>query len=208
MNGADPHLLVGEVVSSSVSNGRSVDPVSSKLSLCSPATSPPPNSVQDVLRIQAGELQPLKRMTDEALAEIPVSPHHRHDTYRPEQAGDAIEEDIKVQTAVSQRGESPPFSSSRTGLCYDVRMRFHATPAEDDAHPEDPRRIYAIYETLCQAGLVDRFHTVAAQSKGDGKYLSRINAREATMEEILLVHTYAHYEFIRKTAGIDLCIVH
>jgi histone deacetylase 6 len=98
----------------------------------------------------------------------------------------------------SQRGL--PVSQLPTGLCYDDRMRYHAEVAAtsgENVHPEDPRRIYYIYKELCEAGLVD-----------DKKYpsmvdmpLLRIDAREATRDECLLVHTRDHYEFVKSTAG-------
>jgi histone deacetylase 6 len=54
-----------------------------------------------------------------------------------------------------------PYASAQTGLVYDVRMRFHveAIPTEDDVHPEDPRRIHAIFEAFVQAGLAWREST-------------------------------------------------
>lgn len=101
----------------------------------------------------------------------------------------------------SQRGL--PVSQLPTGLCYDDRMRYHAEVAAtsgENVHPEDPRRIYYIYKELCEAGLVD-----------DKKYppmvkmpLLRIDAREATRDECLLVHTRDHYEFVKSTAGKEL----
>lgn len=92
-----------------------------------------------------------------------------------------------------------PVSRLPTGLCYDERMRYHAevsATSGENVHPEDPRRIYYIYKELCEAGLVD-----------DPKHppmvtpLLRIDAREATREECLLVHTPEHYDFVKKTAS-------
>jgi histone deacetylase 6 len=93
-----------------------------------------------------------------------------------------------------------PVARLPTGLCYDERMRYHAevsATSGENVHPEDPRRIYYIYKELCEAGLV-----------ADKKYppmvdvpLLRIHAREATQEECLLIHTKAHYDFVRSTAG-------
>ena len=89
-----------------------------------------------------------------------------------------------------------PYASSQSGLVYDVRMRFHVEnePTEDDVHPEDPRRIHAIYESFVDAGL----------AWGDGTsgptneyYMGRIDARMVTKEEVCLVHTEAHYDWIR-----------
>ena len=96
-------------------------------------------------------------------------------------------------------------ASLGTGLCYDVRMRFHATTAlQDDHHPEDPRRIFVIYEALCDAGLVqdEDYDEMAAQERIKHNILARIEARAATLPEILLVHTRAHYDFVRNSRGM------
>lgn len=89
-----------------------------------------------------------------------------------------------------------------TGLCYDVRMRYHCEleppKARLDFHPEDPRRIYHIYRELCQAGLYkDPQFDVPIIDKP----LERIRARDATAPEICLVHTPSHYHFVASTAG-------
>lgn len=93
-----------------------------------------------------------------------------------------------------------PVAQLPTGLCYDDRMRYHAEIAAttgDNVHPEDPRRIYYIYKELCEAGLVDdEAHPPMVEVP-----LKRIDAREATREECLLVHTPEHYDFVESTAG-------
>lgn len=91
-----------------------------------------------------------------------------------------------------------------TGLCYDVRMRYHCEldPPKQrlDFHPEDPRRIYHIYRELCQAGLYkDPQYTVPIIEKP----LERIRARDATASEICLVHDPRHYEFVARTAAMS-----
>ncbi|CEJ59885.1 Putative Histone deacetylase HdaA [Penicillium brasilianum] len=90
-----------------------------------------------------------------------------------------------------------PVGSLPTGLCYDVRMRYHCeVRPTSEVHPEDPRRIYYIYKELCRAGLVDdpeSVHPLAPQT------LKRINARNATKEEITLIHSEAHFAFVRST---------
>lgn len=92
-----------------------------------------------------------------------------------------------------------PLASLATGLCYDVRMRYHCeVRPTSDVHPEDPRRIYYIYKELCRAGLVvdeDSTHPLDAQT------LKRIPARNATEDEICLVHTAAHFAFVGSTQG-------
>lgn len=92
-----------------------------------------------------------------------------------------------------------PVGSLATGLCYDIRMRYHCeVRPTSEVHPEDPRRIYYIYKELCRAGLVDdpeSIHPLAPQP------LKRINARSATEEEITLIHSEAHYAFVKSTQG-------
>jgi histone deacetylase 6 len=89
-----------------------------------------------------------------------------------------------------------PYASSRTGLVYDARMRFHTElgASEDDIHPEDPRRIWEIFNELVQAGLVDD------DSEPNAPFhpfrLMRIQARLAEPAEICLVHSRKHYEWV------------
>ncbi|EDN08410.1 predicted protein [Histoplasma mississippiense (nom. inval.)] len=65
-----------------------------------------------------------------------------------------------------------------------------------DVHPEDPRRIYYIYKELCKAGLVDDPESSRPLVP---QPLQRIDAREATEEEISLVHDAEHYDFVQST---------
>jgi histone deacetylase 6 len=89
-----------------------------------------------------------------------------------------------------------PYASSRTGLVYDARMRFHTElgASEDDIHPEDPRRIWEIFNELVQAGLVED------DSEPNAPFhpfrLMRIQARLAEAAEICLVHSQKHYEWV------------
>lgn len=88
-----------------------------------------------------------------------------------------------------------PHSSAQTGLIYDVRMRFHVEtdPSENDIHPEDPRRIYAIFEAFVEAGLAWR-----EGSTGIPEYMmGRIDTRLVTKEEVCLVHTEKHWDWIQ-----------
>lgn len=89
-----------------------------------------------------------------------------------------------------------------TGLCYDVRMRYHCEldPPKQrlDFHPEDPRRIYYIYRALCKAGLVAGVDNSASITS---KYLQKVNIRYATKEEICLVHDAKHFDFVKSTKG-------
>ena len=97
---------------------------------------------------------------------------------------------------------SLPLSSLRSGLCYDVRMRFHATYATDDKHPEDPRRIQAIYDALRHLGLVEDPDDEAYFALwGAQNTLRRYLAREASREEICRVHEEAHYDDMEDSAS-------
>ena len=94
-----------------------------------------------------------------------------------------------------------------TGLCYDVRMRYHCEldPPKQrlDFHPEDPRRIYYIYKALCKAGLVAG---VDDSTSITSKFLHKVNIRYATKEEICLVHDAKHFDFVKSTKGTLLAI--
>ncbi|KAF1970095.1 hypothetical protein BU23DRAFT_214609 [Bimuria novae-zelandiae CBS 107.79] len=94
-----------------------------------------------------------------------------------------------------------PYASSRTGLVYDDRMRFHAEDENcnqpDDIHPEDPRRIYAIFNEICEAGLVQE----SIDCDNEDPHLRdekcwRILIRHATKAEICLIHTPEHFMFV------------
>lgn len=101
------------------------------------------------------------------------------------------------------RARQPPVASLPTGLCYDVRMRYHCEldPPKQrlDFHPEDPRRIYSIYKEFCLAGLVDDPQSTRPIVSVP---LQRISARNATKAEICLVHDTKHFDFIESTRGI------
>ena len=102
--------------------------------------------------------------------------------------------------SVSGKRANPlPISSLKSGLCYDVRMRYHATVDADDMHPEDPRRILEIYKAICMAGLVDDPGWSGVKKHDD--LMERIDAREVTREEALLVHTAEHWQFLEFTTG-------
>lgn len=94
------------------------------------------------------------------------------------------------------KSEHLPYASAQTGLVYDVRMRFHVetTPTEDDLHPEDPRRIHAIFESFVDAGLAWRQNS---EGPSNEYYMGRIDVRKVTKEEVCLVHTEQHYQWIQ-----------
>lgn len=91
-----------------------------------------------------------------------------------------------------------PYSTSQTGLVYDVRMRFHveSEPTEDDLHPEDPRRIHAIFEAFVNGGLVWN----SESEFSDAYYMGRIDTRQVTKDEVLLVHTEPHWDWVQSLA--------
>lgn len=98
-----------------------------------------------------------------------------------------------------------PYASSKTGLVYDPRMRFHAELPDlnlkaDDIHPEDPRRIHAIFDEIRQAGLVS---SSMLDDDTNEEHCWRILIREATKPEILLVHTLEHYELVEALQDMD-----
>ncbi|KAM3423062.1 Histone deacetylase [Cercospora zeina] len=96
--------------------------------------------------------------------------------------------------------EHLPYGTLQTGLVYDVRMRFHAEaePSEDDLHPEDPRRIHAIFEAFVNAGLAWRDGTSA-----NDYYMGRIDARMVTRDEVCLVHTRNHWDWVRSLSAMN-----
>lgn len=96
--------------------------------------------------------------------------------------------------------EHLPYATAQTGLVYDVRMRFHveAVPTEDDVHPEDPRRIHAIFEAFVDAGLAWKEGSSGPLAE---YYMGRIDARAVTEEEVLLVHTKRHYDWIQSLSS-------
>ncbi|KAK5150393.1 Histone deacetylase hda1 [Recurvomyces mirabilis] len=124
--------------------------------------------------------------------------------------GSGIKVDRSLDSILDPRQDRPrpakfsklPYATAQTGLVYDVRMRFHveAYPTDDDVHPEDPRRIHAIYEALRQAGLVWSTTSESPSSY----YMGRIDAREVTEEEARLVHTKKHWDWIASIADLDI----
>ena len=104
-------------------------------------------------------------------------------------------DDRNVVQARSPRFSPLPYATSRTGLVYDVRMRFHVEPIpeENDMHPEDPRRIYVVYRELVDAGLVDDPTSEALP----GDYVcGRIDARFATRAEVCAVHSERLFDWV------------
>jgi histone deacetylase 6 len=116
---------------------------------------------------------------------------------------DFTDAQVKVRIPPGPRFPPLPYSSTKTGLVYDARMRFHCEPLgslirADDIHPEDPRRIFEIFQEIQSAGLVQ-------SSDEDGEERDeqcwRIQPKEASRAQICLVHTRDHYEFIKSLRG-------
>ncbi|KAK7182955.1 histone deacetylase [Paraphaeosphaeria sporulosa] len=109
---------------------------------------------------------------------------------------------VEVRVPPPPKFKPLPYPSSRTGLVYDDRMRFHAEDESlninpDDIHPEDPRRIYAIFHEIREAGLVRE--SIDSDDEDDVSNDSkcwRIHTRHATKAEICLIHTPEHYLFV------------
>jgi histone deacetylase 6 len=96
-----------------------------------------------------------------------------------------------------------PIASSQSGIVYDPRMRFHTEKEideDEDIHPEDPRRIWEIFTELQNAGLVEEEGVEIDKQLRPFK-LYRIKARFAEPEEIFLVHSRRHYEWMAGLAG-------
>ncbi|KAI0106978.1 histone deacetylase [Nemania sp. FL0031] len=115
-------------------------------------------------------------------------------------------------------GERPPspvgfFKMARrgrlpTGCCYDDRMKLHANAdfGPTPHHPEDPRRIEEIMKMFKKAGLVYTGPNSDLQlmlSEDPGKYMWRIEAREATKQEICTVHTPGHYDWVENLSHMS-----
>lgn len=118
-------------------------------------------------------------------------------------------QEMKPRASKVQKSEILPYSTSQTGLVYDVRMRFHVEvqPEQNNGvHPEDPRRIYAIYQELVDAGLVD---DPASPGSSTLEYvLGRIPARFATKEEICAVHSERLYEWVLELKNWENEVLH
>jgi histone deacetylase 6 len=127
---------------------------------------------------------------DDGTSESPVFP--------PMNGTQPIKNFLGVEIISQPATPNLPYASQRTGLVYDPRMRFHTEleiDEDEEIHPEDPRRIYEIYNDLVQAGLV----VVEGQEVDERLIpykLIRIPTREAEAGEICLVHSRKHYDWM------------
>lgn len=110
---------------------------------------------------------------------------------------DELLEQSGYPLAFKRRGLLP------TGCCYDDRMKLHANAdfGPNPHHPEDPARIEEIMKTFKKAGLVytgSEADLVDIVSTSPTRYMWRIAAREATQDEILLVHKPSHFFWVEQ----------
>ena len=103
---------------------------------------------------------------------------------------------------MDEHDDVAPYSSFLpTGYCYDVRMRYHCEldPPQErrELHPEDPRRIFKIYQELCVAGLIE--NEMLNTGRLIPNPLMNIPVREATEAEVELVHDKRHWDFMFST---------
>jgi hypothetical protein len=125
----------------------------------------------------------------------------------PSDDGESYEDDDldSIDEAIKMVPDQPslPYSSLPTGVCYDSRMRFHTEldPSKDrsEYHPEDPRRIFWIFRTLCEAGLV--WNKTLTKGPLVKQPLLMLPSRTASKEEVLRVHDEAHWDFLKSTAS-------
>ncbi len=118
--------------------------------------------------------------------------------------GEGLKRETSLFDHTLTKGDAPrpakfkslPYSTAQTGLVYDVRMRFHVEPEQNEAdiHPEDPRRIHAIFESFADAGLAWRQDS---REPSNGFYMGRIDTRLVTKEEVCLVHTQDHWDWVQ-----------
>ncbi|CCK71615.1 histone deacetylase HDA1 KNAG_0H02010 [Huiozyma naganishii CBS 8797] len=112
----------------------------------------------------------------------------------------------KRQMIVAPCAPKLRYTPLKTGLCYDVRMRYHAKIFTSyfeyiDPHPEDPRRIYRIYKILAENGLITDPMLSGIDDIGD--LMLKIPVREATSQEVLEVHSKEHLEFIESVTKMS-----
>jgi histone deacetylase 6 len=171
----------------------------------SPDASPPPASTINplALRINGSPDVTISASLNPQAPRLAPPTGWVEDPDRPasnEHAEDSISPGANEQKIV--RGNPLEYSSQRTGICYDVRMRFHATVDEEDLHPEDPRRIFEIYKAICAAKLIHDPKFLGVVKQND--LMAGILARPVTKEEALLVHEEQHWKFLESTQQLGV----
>ena len=139
---------------------------------------------------------------EDPLLATDIADQHSLSSSRASMTSSSGQSDVDMDEDTAINPSPAPLKNLRTGLCYDTRMRYHCElqPERDDYHPEDPRRIFYIFKTLCLAGLVD--DKMAVLRPLVEKPLLRIAARKATIAEICLVHDRKHFDFVESTKGM------
>lgn len=171
-----------------------------------------PNGLRDPRRYATPNsdteyLNPTKRRPQEPSRESSVLANNVANHLSIESLEDPMQQGLDDSTDElddAVHGTSTPYVSSLpTGLCYDVRMRYHCEldpPKQSrDFHPEDPRRIFKIYKELCMAGLVN--DPMLNTGNLIPNPLLRINARNVSESEVCLVHDKKHWDFMVTTAS-------
>ncbi|KKK18747.1 hypothetical protein P175DRAFT_0532574 [Aspergillus ochraceoroseus IBT 24754] len=152
-------------------------------------------STGDALSVENQGASPPKSLTK------PIDSSDAVASYDSQKQDSLVEENSDWSDEDATARPGLPLASLPSGLCYDVQMRYHCEVRPTaDAHPEDPRRIYYIFKELCRAGLVDDPESCRPLV---ARPLRRINARNATEEEISLVHTPDHYAFVESTKDMS-----
>nr|ABI74745.1 putative histone deacetylase [Monascus purpureus] len=200
MGEAGPHNLNPVPPLHPASGGPSRHPVPVRLNgEADPPIAPP------LLGPSAGVSLPPRPPSPRALDSRSVSP--QKGLVKSIESGPVTEEDLLIEENSDWSEDDTathgvlPLASLPTGLCYDIRMRYHCEVRPTaDVHPEDPRRIYYIYKELCRAGLVDDPESSRPLAC---RPLKRIDVRNATVEEICLVHTPEHYIFVESTKDMS-----
>ena len=115
---------------------------------------------------------------------------------------EASMEESQPSTEITESPEKRKYSFSPTGCCYDARMMFHANADFSAAphHPEDPRRIQAIFKAFKDAGLIyngPSSDLPEILKEAPSKWMYRIEVRRALEEEIGLAHSAGHIEWVK-----------
>ncbi|KAF2811663.1 uncharacterized protein BDZ99DRAFT_384656 [Mytilinidion resinicola] len=110
-----------------------------------------------------------------------------------------MEVQVLVNAPPPPRSSALPRSTLRSGLVFDARMKLHMEPESND-HPEKPKRIQAIWDTLYRAGLVQQWEDMVE----DPDKLWNIEARHAEKGEVTMVHSKEHWKFVRSLPGREL----
>lgn len=165
--------------------------------------------------IESAEKKPKLNGAVEAGSEVEVKQEVKQEVVKPKIEQTAGPTEVKAAVAaaaVSDALQVVPstkpqlfYTNLKTGIAYDVRMRYHAKIFTSyfeyiDPHPEDPRRIYRIYKILAEAGLIQ--DSSLSGSDDIGPLMVKIPVREATSEEILQVHTEQHLKYIESTESM------